>query len=120
MKNLEHKVTLDTKNGSSTSFSEEETLESKSLVNQVIDDLGTYREALGQAQMSGTGALEVTDRLFKFLSQSDPTTTYLTVGHPGVKVFRAGTREDIERSANLSAELNHERIQKEKASKYRI
>lgn len=89
-------------------------------MNQIIDDLGTYREALGQAQMSGIESLEVSDRLFKFLVQTDPNTAYLTVGKPGVKIYRAGTKEQIKKNESLSADQNLERLTKEKAAKYRV
>jgi len=69
----------------------------------VIDDPQDFRVAVGNAQMEGHEYIEVSERLFNHLARKSKT-AYLTYGEPGVKVFKVGTREEIEKIEKMSAE----------------
>ena len=68
-----------------------------------IDNPEDFRMAIGNAQMEGLDYIEVTEKLFSYLVKNNKT-NYLTYGEPGIKVFKVGTREEIQRLENMSAE----------------
>lgn len=70
--------------------------------------------------MGGVPYLEVSDRVFEYLTKNDPGTEYLTEGKPGVKIYRKGTREEIEDRAHISAENNYTRLTKQRANKHKV
>jgi hypothetical protein len=68
---------------------------------KVVDNPHDFNMAIGHAQMAGRDYLEVSEELFNYLVKNNQT-DYLTYGSPGVKVYRAGTKEKIERLEKLS------------------
>lgn len=81
----------------------------------IIDSPDKFQMAIGNAQMDGLDAIEVTEKLFKHLAKNSKT-KYLTYGKPGIKVFVEGTRDAIEAEESLSAEAYHDLIGKRRAA----
>lgn len=79
----------------------------------VLDDLEKFRTAVGQAQMTGHDYLEVSERLFKYLVK-DANSKFLTYGQPGIKVYKAGTREQLERDQHMSSDDYYKRLVEER------
>jgi hypothetical protein len=67
----------------------------------VVDNPEDFRMAIGRAQMAGRESIEVSEELFNYLVKNNQT-EYLTYGSPGVKVYRAGTRDKIEKFEALN------------------
>jgi hypothetical protein len=65
--------------------------------------------AIGQSQLAGRDYLEVSERLFRYLTK-DPNTKSLTYGSPGIKVYVKGTREEIERLERMSVEQYNQHL----------
>lgn len=74
--------------------------------NGDIDDLDSFRIAIGHAQMDQQEYIEVGPRLFKYLTKNTKT-EYVTYGDPGIKVYLKGTREENERLDRMTAEQKH-------------
>lgn len=51
--------------------------------------------------------LEVSEKLFGALTRGQKT-SYLTYGQPGIKVFKVGTQDQIEREEAMPAEANRD------------
>lgn len=81
----------------------------------IIDSPDKFQFAIGNAQMEGLDAIEVTEKLFKHLARNSKT-KYLTYGKPGIKVFIEGTREEIEAEESMSAEAYHDLLGKRRAA----
>lgn len=79
--------------------------------SEVIDNPQDFRMAIGRAAMEGEEYIEVSEKLFKYLLKNSKS-PYLTYGDPGIKVYLAGTREEIEREERMSAEQYAEYIGK--------
>lgn len=75
--------------------------------SEVLDTPHDFQMAIGNAQMDGKEFVEVSEKLFKYLVKNNKT-NYLTYGDPGVKVFKVGTREEIENEESMTAEQSHE------------
>lgn len=69
----------------------------------VIDDPNAFQLAIGRAQMDNLDYVEVSARLFKYITRGQKT-PYLTYGKPGVKVFIEGTRERLLKEELMNAE----------------
>lgn len=74
---------------------------------KAIDSYKDFDEAMmaihRDPEMHDEPYLEVTEKLFSALTKGSKT-AYLTVGNPGVKVFKTGTREQIEAEEALPAD----------------
>jgi hypothetical protein len=72
-----------------------------------LDNYRDFDEALmaihRDPEMHDEPFLEVTEELFSALTRGQKT-PYLTVGQPGVKVFKIGTRDSIESEEAMPAE----------------
>lgn len=77
----------------------------------VVDSPHEFQGAIGQAQMEGLEYVEVSERMFSYLLKNNKS-NYLTYGSPGIKVYRAGTRAQMEREDRMSAEMKHEYLAK--------
>jgi len=77
----------------------------------IIDNPHDFRMAIGRAAMDGEEYIEVSEKLFKYLLKNAKS-PYLTYGDPGIKVFIAGTREEIEREEKMTAEQYAEYVGK--------
>lgn len=66
-----------------------------------IKDLAEFRVALGQAQLSGKDHLEVTNEIFDFLCNGQET-AYINYGTPAVKIYRAGSKANIDRIEKMT------------------
>jgi hypothetical protein len=86
-------------------------------VAEIISKPIEFQMAIGHAQMEGKDFVEVTPELFQYLVKKAKT-KYLTYGDPGVKVYKAGTREEIEREENMNAEHYHEHIMKKRMAEH--
>lgn len=75
----------------------------------IIDDPEEFRAAIGQAQMEEVEFIEVSDRLFKFLVKNNKT-PYITYGSPGIKVYKAGTKDELDRIDRMNAQEYHEHV----------
>lgn len=75
-----------------------------------IDNPDDFKNALFDIQTMIDDPKEkfviVTEKLFNYLSKKHKT-EYLTYGDPGIKVYKEGTKEDIDKKDNLSAEQYH-------------
>jgi hypothetical protein len=80
---------------------------------EVIDNPEDFRMAIGNAQMNGAEYVEVGEKLFKYLLKNSKS-KYLTYGAPGIKVYKAGTREQYEREDKMTAEAFAEYEAKQK------
>lgn len=60
----------------------------------VVSNPEEFRTAQWEAQHDGTGYIEVTEELYKFIIKNNPTESF-TYGNPGIRVFKEGTREKI-------------------------
>ena len=89
----------------------EEVVKSEDEKSEIIDNPQDFRMAVGQAAMEGQEYIEVSEKLFKYLLKNSKS-KYLTYGDPGIKVYLAGTREEIEREERMSAEQYAEYISK--------
>lgn len=70
---------------------------------EIVNDPASFAAAIGNAQMEDIDSIEVGEKLFKHLMRNSKA-KYLTYGNPGIKVYLAGTRDQIEREENMSAE----------------
>ncbi len=87
--------------------------EVKEETEPVIDNPEDFRIALGNAQMDGKEFIEVSPKLYSYLLKNAKS-PYITYGDPGIKVYKAGTREDIEREEAMSAEMRAEYLTKKR------
>lgn len=67
----------------------------------VIGDPSVFHMEIGRAKIEGTEYIEVTPELFKMLIRNQKTPALV---YEGIKVYIAGTREDIERENRMNAE----------------
>lgn len=74
--------------------------------NQVLSDPQEFQMAIGKAQMEGYEYVEVSQKLFDYLVKRNKT-RYLTYGDPGIKVYVHGTRDEIEKEENMTAEEHY-------------
>lgn len=81
------------------------------LTKKILNTPEEFRQAIHQCQMEGVKYLEVTEKLFKYLTRNQKT-SYLTWGSPGVKVFVEGTRQKIEEVDNMGAEAHRDYVLK--------
>jgi hypothetical protein len=70
---------------------------------KVIDSPREFEMAVANAQMEGDEHIEVSERLFNHLVKKAKT-PYLTYGKPGIKIFKEGTKEEIQRIEKMNAE----------------
>jgi len=75
---------------------------------EIIDDPESFRMAIGHAQMAksegtGDGCIEVSERMFKYLIRNQKT-RYITYGDPGIKVYLAGTRAEMDKEDMMNCE----------------
>ena len=70
---------------------------------EMIDTPDKFASAIGNAQLDGLEYVEVEERLFKHLVKNSKT-PYITYGKPGIKVYKRGTREELEKIDDMSAE----------------
>ena len=66
-----------------------------------IKDLAVFRSAHGQAQLAGIDHLEVSDEIFDFLCNGQDT-AYINYGNPAVKVYRAGSKAQLDRIEKMT------------------
>lgn len=69
----------------------------------VIDNLEDFRFAVGEAQVIGKKAIEVSERVYTHLTLGKDT-PYIIWGKPAVKVYKVGTMDRTERLESLSVE----------------
>ena len=69
----------------------------------IIDNPEDFRIAIGQAAMEGEDHVEVSEKLFKYLVKNSKT-RYLTYGEQGIKVYKAGTKDENDKIDKMSAE----------------
>lgn len=93
MKNHPAPVIPTTSDGTLTSSDE------KKPIDNYQDFLGAY----GEAVVEGIGHVEVTQKLFDYLCK-DKHSKALTYGKPGIKVFIAGTMDDVLDDEEMSAD----------------
>lgn len=70
-------------------------------INGPITDLATFRAAVGQCQLAGIDHIEVSDEIFNFLCNGQET-PYINYDTPAVKVYRAGTKANIDRLERMT------------------
>lgn len=80
----------------------------------IIDSPDKFQSAIGNAQLDDLDYIEVEEKLFKHLVKNSKT-KYLTYGKPGIKVYKRGTREEIEAEESMSAEAYHDLLGKRRA-----
>lgn len=115
MKNPQVQTTQTMKNGTESSSTQGE-IQETDLLKKILDNPEEFRTAIGQAQMNNVHALEVTDKLFRYLTR-DSDSPFITYGDPGIKVYKVGTRQDIEGRQNMTAELYHEYLSEQRKAK---
>ena len=81
----------------------------------VIDNPEDFRIAIGQAEMNGEKFVEVSEKLFKYLVKNSKT-RYITYGDGGIKVYKAGTKEENDYIDKLTAEQYIEFIAKQQGT----
>jgi hypothetical protein len=67
------------------------------------DSTHDFQKAVMDRMMAGYDFIEVSDRIFDFY-RVDPDTAYFTWGKPGIKVYRAGTKPELDRLDRMKAE----------------
>ena len=92
----------------------EPTKEAKEETN-IIDNPEDFRIAIGQAEMNGEKFVEVSEKLFKYLVKNSKT-RYITYGDGGIKVYKAGTKEENDYIDKLTAEQYIEYIAKQQGT----
>lgn len=92
----------------------EPTKEAKEETN-IIDNPEDFRIAIGQAEMNGEKFVEVSEKLFKYLVKNSKT-RYITYGDGGIKVYKAGTKEENDYIDKLTAEQYIEFIAKQQGT----
>ncbi len=99
----------------SGSFNSSPTVETQDndLTKKILDNPEEFRVAVGQAQMDGIQHLEVTEKLFAYLTRNSDT-KYLTYGDPGLKIYKAGTKDAIEKVESMNAEAYNDYLVKKK------
>ena len=75
--------------------------------HDIIDTPDKFQQAIGNAQLDDLDYIEVEEKLFKHLVKNSKT-EYLTYGKPGIKVFKRGTRDEILRKDEMSADRYHD------------
>ena len=78
-------------------------------VPEIIDNPEDFRMAIGNAQMNGEDAIEVSEKVFKYIIKNNKT-KYFTYGSPGVKVYKVGTKKDLDAEEKMGAEAYHDMI----------
>ncbi len=81
-------------------YEDEETGEEKTYI---VDSMEDYRWALSEAQTMQKKAIEVSERLFKSLTQNKET-PYIIIGNPPVFVYQAGTMEKAQQLDGLTVD----------------
>lgn len=69
----------------------------------VYDNPEDFRVAIGYAQMEGLTHITVSERLMKHLSRSDKVES-ITYGSPGVRVYKVGCKEKLDKLESMRAE----------------
>lgn len=69
-----------------------------------INDHEEFRIAFARAQMEGIDSLEISEKLFHKIKPAGGETPYFTMGHPGVKIYRIGTKEAQDKLDGMKAE----------------
>lgn len=72
-------------------------------LNDVITSFQDFERAYRIASMEGVDTLEVTPEVFDYIC-SDKNSDSLTWGKPGVRVFKAGTVDEILKRENMKAD----------------
>lgn len=103
-----------TKSGTSTNSDLAEILDPTDLLLKVIDSPEEFRNAVSQAQMNNQDFLTVSPRMFKYLIKDEKLNSF-TYGQPGIQVFKDGTREDVEREQDMSADYYYKHMSDKKA-----
>lgn len=75
-------------------------------VLEVLDDPTSFQMAIGHAQMDGKDHVIVSERLFNHLLRGNKS-NYLTYGTPGIKIYKAGTKEECDSTDAMNAEEYH-------------
>lgn len=70
---------------------------------QAISNYRELDQAMIDAQREGLEFLEVTPELFEALTKGQDT-MYLTMGKPGVKIYKAGTKEMCDEFDTMTCE----------------
>ena len=78
-------------------------------VPEVIDNPEDFRMAIGQAQMEHHDSIEVSEKVFNYIIKNNKT-KYFTYGSPGIKVYKVGTKEALDREESMSAEAYHDMV----------
>ena len=65
----------------------------------VVGRLPEFTTAIASAQMTGLKYIEVTEALFKYFCKKPGGPTYFDYGHPSIRVYLVGTREQAERDS---------------------
>jgi hypothetical protein len=76
---------------------------------EVIDNPEDFRMAVGNAQMNGEDSIEVSEKVFNYIIKNNKT-KYFTYGSPGIKVYKVGTKCELDREESMGAEAYHEMI----------
>lgn len=82
---------------------EEPIVEIEESIPEVADNPDDFRLMIGNAQMEQIEHIEVTERMFKHLLKNNKS-QYLTYGSPGIKVYKVGTKKEIDKIEKMSAE----------------
>lgn len=67
----------------------------------VVTELAQFRNALSAAQLAKKTYLEVSEEIFTFLANGE-VTNYINYGTPTIRIFRPGTKEEIERRERMN------------------
>ncbi len=78
-------------------------------VPTIIDNPEDFRMAVGNAQMNGEDSIEVSDKVFNYIIKNNKT-KYFTYGSPGIKVYKVGTKDELDREESMTSEAYHDMI----------
>jgi hypothetical protein len=70
-------------------------------IEQVASNPHEFQVMVGKAQMSQDRVVEVTAELFDYLLNGQKA-PFIMYGNPGVRVYKVGTRDEIERREDMT------------------
>ena len=87
-------------------------------ITQPITNFSEWRDALGLAKLARQDWLEVSPEIFKYLISTTSKTLTITVND--IRVFLAGTREDILDLEGMTVDVHVQYLEKVKAVEAKI